>query len=513
MRKLLLFFTGSPAANNSSGVYANEYLRNGQTENGGLCCSQFVTRSVLYRRTAKKLFVSTVILASTYNLYAQMPPYYDAPYFHSFQATNFSANIDFSFAKYYAPTLPNNNVEINTSLQGFDFKKTIKAPSINTESYVSPVTFHKFSSSPSSNYVQFDFWPNPDEVDINTNLQGFNFKKIVKAPSIDAHAIEAKYINIHSNYTNNTNSGRLFHVASDYHPHMLTICYNGEVGIGMDPAFYAAKLSVKGSVVIHDGDLGINGGRIGMQNDKLTFSAQNGFHFNGSTRVEGQLRIGMSHLAFSHSSGEGVINFGNVTNKSCPRPDTMGNLWFRSLPEAGNINTFNQLMILTYKGTLGINTWEPPKNDVNLKLYVSGNAKITGTLHVGQFAPTSDERLKTDIRSLTIEEKDKLYLLEGKFYNKIIQIEDNTNLIENIVDSVIYNGIDTCGIVQIRTITENPKQIFHVTEYGYLAQDIQNVFPDLVSQDAEGYYGVNYIGLIPVVVEAMKDQKGIIETQ
>ena len=35
----------------------------------------------------------------------------------------------------------------------------------------------------------------------------------------------------------------------------------------------------------------------------------------------------------------------------------------------------------------------------------------------------------------------------------------------------------------------------------------------MVSQDADGYYGVNYIGLIPVIVEALKDQRVEIEKQ
>jgi len=56
-------------------------------------------------------------------------------------------------------------------------------------------------------------------------------------------------------------------------------------------------------------------------------------------------------------------------------------------------------------------------------------------------------------------------------------------------------------------------EIIEFKEYGYLAQELKEVFPDLVTQDADGYYGVNYIGLIPVIVEAIKDQKSVIEKQ
>ena len=47
---------------------------------------------------------------------------------------------------------------------------------------------------------------------------------------------------------------------------------------------------------------------------------------------------------------------------------------------------------------------------------------------------------------------------------------------------------------------------------GFIVQELQQVFPELVSQDKDGYLAVDYIGLIPVIVEGMKEQNRIIET-
>ncbi|MDE1465066.1 tail fiber domain-containing protein [Spartinivicinus poritis] len=44
-------------------------------------------------------------------------------------------------------------------------------------------------------------------------------------------------------------------------------------------------------------------------------------------------------------------------------------------------------------------------------------------------------------------------------------------------------------------------------EYGVIAQDIQQVIPEFVSTHEDGYLQVNYIGLIPVLVEAVKELK------
>jgi len=287
---------------------------------------------------------------------------------------------------------------------------------------------------------------------------------------------------------------------------MLTICYNGEVGIGMDPAFSGAVLNVNGATRVNELWFRHGGPKIGEweQVDKMSFHAQNGFSFSGGrVRAANQFEIQSSHLIYSGI--DGVINFGGTPCTTCPTPPT-GSLWFRSTPQAGNINTFNQLMILTYDGRLGINSWGPP---TSYKLYVGGNVLIDGDAWSNRGLLTSDERLKTDIRPLTNDEKENIYLLQGKFYTKIAQIEDNTNLVEDIIDVVV----DDSTTLQVRTISERKKQIIETTEYGYLAQELKEIFPDLVSQNDEGYYGVNYIGLIPIIVEVLKDQKLAIEIQ
>lgn len=48
---------------------------------------------------------------------------------------------------------------------------------------------------------------------------------------------------------------------------------------------------------------------------------------------------------------------------------------------------------------------------------------------------------------------------------------------------------------------------------GLIAQDLQKVYPELVDKDSSGYYSVDYIGLIPVMIEALKELDSIIEVQ
>lgn len=43
------------------------------------------------------------------------------------------------------------------------------------------------------------------------------------------------------------------------------------------------------------------------------------------------------------------------------------------------------------------------------------------------------------------------------------------------------------------------------SHYGFLAQDVQKLFPELVHEDRNGYMSVNYVELIPLLVQAVQE--------
>ena len=97
----------------------------------------------------------------------------------------------------------------------------------------------------------------------------------------------------------------------------------------------------------------------------------------------------------------------------------------------------------------------------------SGNTTINNDLTVtGDIVVSSDAKLKANIVSLgsTLA---KLLLIDGKTY----------------------------------TMKKNGKQ-----KIGVLAQDIQKVFPELVTTDDKEMLAVNYQGLVPVLINALKEQ-------
>jgi type II secretory pathway pseudopilin PulG len=53
----------------------------------------------------------------------------------------------------------------------------------------------------------------------------------------------------------------------------------------------------------------------------------------------------------------------------------------------------------------------------------------------------------------------------------------------------------------------------HARQFGLIAQEVEEVFPDLVFQDQMGRKGVNYSGLIAPLIASIKEQQAIIEKQ
>jgi len=48
-------------------------------------------------------------------------------------------------------------------------------------------------------------------------------------------------------------------------------------------------------------------------------------------------------------------------------------------------------------------------------------------------------------------------------------------------------------------------------QIGFIAQDMQKIFPELVTQDKTGKLGIKYIELIPILVKAYQEQQAVIE--
>jgi len=156
-----------------------------------------------------------------------------------------------------------------------------------------------------------------------------------------------------------------------------------------------------------------------------------------------------------------------------------------NLGGAGNLAFFNiaagstAMVVNTNNNFVGINTVSPSE-----RLSVNGNVTCTG-VYLG-----SDQRFKTDIKSL----------------NNGIDIIKKIGIYTYNYKQDIFKSEQTDSLGN-RERYEFPTS----KQYGVIAQELNEVLPEAVKVDNAGYYSVNYMTLIPVLVQSIKDQQKDIE--
>ena len=135
--------------------------------------------------------------------------------------------------------------------------------------------------------------------------------------------------------------------------------------------------------------------------------------------------------------------------------------------------------------------------------YFAGLVYVTSTVDATGYLTHSDERLKRNIVPIVRDDVTvKLSSLNPvKYYLKQIETEN---------DSINANG-ETVSFTTKR-YDENSQE-FQKMHYGLLAQELQQVYPELVYDSGDGYLSVNYVELIPLLLQAFQTQQATIQQQ
>jgi hypothetical protein len=131
--------------------------------------------------------------------------------------------------------------------------------------------------------------------------------------------------------------------------------------------------------------------------------------------------------------------------------------------------------------------------------YFYGTTEVNGTFYVKGVQVTSDMSAKKDVKLLeknSLEKIKKVNAIKFKYKSAI-----ELNQIEKAT-------VDTLSIVALNEI-EKMAAKEHI---GLSAQEIQTIYPELISENPSGLLTIDYIGLIPILLEAIKEQQVTIET-
>lgn len=119
---------------------------------------------------------------------------------------------------------------------------------------------------------------------------------------------------------------------------------------------------------------------------------------------------------------------------------------------------------------------------------------FTPSVSAPQYLTTSDARCKTDIEPLE---------------NMGSQLRDIVPVSYTLVQETGTENQDApAGAPRKSGAQQNTQH-----QYGFLAQDVREVYPELVYEDSEGMLSIDYTGFIPILVDAIQNLQTLSEEQ
>lgn len=153
-------------------------------------------------------------------------------------------------------------------------------------------------------------------------------------------------------------------------------------------------------------------------------------------------------------------------------------------------NSANYILFLRDDTNVGIGT----NGSSAFKLDINGKARATS------WVTYSDRRLKEKISPLSSSLSKVLELRAVSYVYKPSLRENDYSSLE--LSEVKRKTIDS---------EENIEDENQSRKIGFIAQDVQKLWPEVVSEDENGTLGVDYTALVPVLVKALQEQQSQID--
>lgn len=209
--------------------------------------------------------------------------------------------------------------------------------------------------------------------------------------------------------------------------------------------------------------------------------------------------MGFQNCKQPETGRESIGLYSEVSGSSLTQPFSTAILGLASGSSTSNYGIVGA--VNGYKGA-GIYGTTGPCAEVQLNSsyagYFDGNTYVNGNLTTTALYNLSDIRLKKDITLLSESSK-----TEGTVVDHLLKL----NVIE-------YNLLDPAKRVkrdgQPGHFNDNEGQSKIERErrhYGVSAQELQEIYPDLVLEGQDGYLTVNYTELVPVLIRSIQELK------
>lgn len=283
----------------------------------------------------------------------------------------------------------------------------------------------------------------------------------------------------------------------------LKVGPNGNVGINFNPTTNDATFVVKQS------DNSSSGIRLYCQRGGLNIVNLN----NPALSIS---NYGICILSKIKTSGNSFGSYNRVVNDN----STGYAIGVAGIGDGSSGRQYGVWGTITYEGhgagvfgTTGLGATSPIAINGRYAGYFRGNVKVTGTID-GTLVTSSDGRLKENVEPLaegtTRGESTltKLGLLTPVSYNY-----KDTTTAKPKTDT--RTKIDRNDLTEAdeefwnepfdEEFAEESNPVMEKRHFGFIAQELQEVYPELVYEKDDGYLAVNYVELIPILVQSIKE--------
>lgn len=149
-------------------------------------------------------------------------------------------------------------------------------------------------------------------------------------------------------------------------------------------------------------------------------------------------------------------------------------------------------------GTVANYGGKQPSNTQDIKQFVVGAG--------GSYVVWIYKKLPTGLQVITpADSKKPVYLNNDLYVNGSIYNTSDAILKENVV--ALSEG-SKANLLNLKAVEYSFKvDSTQQRHYGFIAQEVEQIYPELVKTSAVGYKTVNYLEMIPMLVSKMQDMQ------
>ncbi|MBR1519325.1 MAG: tail fiber domain-containing protein [Prevotella sp.] len=255
------------------------------------------------------------------------------------------------------------------------------------------------------------------------------------------------------------------------------------------------KVSTTGDVAVSSTTVGTARLNVGTVTNVDQYLLRNVNLYSQINTLQSQLNIGVGgDVCPSNSNSEAVTVgvYGKAGNSGNDKNFGVMGILGSTTNGAGVYGTTNTDLYYSLPNTYG-----------RYAGFFNGNTYVLGTLTTSTYLSPSDRNLKENIAPLTsdgdepaIEKVMDMNVVKYNYKKREIEVDEN-----------ILSSMSEDELAALKLERERAEQDAKQLHFGLIAQELQTIYPNLVIEGQDGNLAINYVELVPVLIQSIQELK------